>query len=403
MDERAPEAGLHETRHDRDRKAVRNLRSLLTVAVITAAMSACGGGSGDTNDQTGTSGPTAEPTPSREATPAAESPPDLESIDLQGVAVAPDGTVFAADAGGSVVLRINKGGKITTFAGEAGFHGLKGDGGPVSEALLRGPTGLAVDPAGNLYITDHGNHRVRKIDANGTITTVVGSGPEGSASGGFSGDGGQATKARLQEPVAVAVDRANRILIADRDNYRVRAVDADGTITTLAGDGSTGPKRIDGPATKAALGLPVGVAAGSHGSVYVADEGAHRVYKIDADGTMTAFAGTGKAGYAGDGGFATEAELNVPYGLATDRRGNVYIADHENHAIRVVNRRGTIRTLAGTGREGSSGDRGPATKARLSGPYAVAVNDSGTIYIADKGNGKVRRVDRSGTITTKLP
>lgn len=383
------------------------LTCALASAALAGVLAACGGGDDDGEPRATTRAsesptPAGDTTPARRMAPPGEPARDLEYVDLQGVAVASDGSVFAADAGESRVLRVSRGGKITNFVGEPGLHGLEGDGGPASDARLHGPTGLAVDSAGALYITDHANHRVRKVDRNGTITTAVGSGPGGSAAGGFSGDGGPATKARLQEPVAVAVDSAGRIYIADRDNYRVRVVDTDGIITTLAGTGETGPKRIDGPAARAALGLPVGVAAGPGGVVYIADEPAHRVYKVDAGGVMTTFAGTGKAGYSGDGGPATDAELNGPYGLATDARGSLYIADLENHVIRVVNRRGTIRTVAGTGTEGSGGERERATKAPLSGPYAVAV-DSGTLYIADTGNARVRRVGRSGTTTTILP
>jgi sugar lactone lactonase YvrE len=260
------------------------------------------------------------------------------------------------------------------------------------------PLGLAVDSADNLYITDHFSGRIRKVDQEGIITTVA-----GSDDCCFVGDGGPATKAYLQEPVAVAVDDAGRIYIADRDNFRVRAVDTDGTITTLAGNGSTGPDRIDGPATEAALGLPVGVAAGPEGVVYISDEPAHRVYKVGADGIMTTFAGTGNAGYSGDDGPATDAELNGPQGLTTDARGNVYIADAENHAIRVVDRKGTIRTVAGSGTAGFGGDGKSATRAQLNLPNAVAVDDSGAIYIADSDNDRVRRVDPAGKISTILP
>jgi sugar lactone lactonase YvrE len=225
----------------------------------------------------------------------------------------------------------------------------------------------------------------------------------GSDIGVYSGDGGPATKAGLQEPYGVAVDDSGQIFIADRDNFRVRKVDTDGTITTLAGGGSTGPDRTKGPATEAALGLPVGVAAGPGGIVYFSNEPYHRVYRVGDDGIMTTFAGTGKADYSGDGGPATDAELNGPFGLTTDTRGNVYIADYENNAIGVVDRRGTIRTVAGSGTAGSSGDGKLATKAQLHGLLAVAVDRSGTLYIADSGNLRVRRVDPAGQISTILP
>ena len=184
----------------------------------------------------------------------------------------------------------------------------------------------------------------------------------------------------------------------------MRTVDGAGTITTLAGNGDTGPAKLEGPATEGAFGLPVGVAAGPGGSVYISDEAANRILEVDHDGVMaTPIAGTGNAGYSGDGGPAIEAELNAPGHLATDARGNLYFADAENHAIRVVNRKGIIRTVAGTGRPGFRGDGGPATKARLHEPYAVAVDAAGTIYATDHGNNRVRRVDAAGTITTIVP
>jgi sugar lactone lactonase YvrE len=386
---------------------VRKLTFLvLAIAITAGGLPACESSHRDTDQPAAStapseSPPTGESTPTCEPAPTGESTPvdDLESVDIQGIAVAPDGSVFVPDADVSRILRTDKTGQITHFAGEPGFHGFGGDGCPAANAGLFAPHGLAFDSAGNLYIADHGNERIRKIDQKGIITTVAGS----LIGGVYAGDGGPATEASLQEPVAVAVDDSGQIFIADRDNFRVRKVDTDGTITTLAGNGTIGPDRIEGPAKKAALGLPVGVTVVPGGVVYISDGPAHRVYEVGADGVMTIFAGTGNAGYSGDGGRATDAELNGPYGLTTDTRGNVYIADYENHAIRVVDRKGTIRTVAGTGIAGFSGDGKPATKAQLNGPYAVAVDDSGTLYIADSHNLRVRRVDPAGKISTILP
>jgi sugar lactone lactonase YvrE len=328
----------------------------------------------------------------------AREPLDLTNVEIQGIAVAPDGSVFVPDATDSRILRVSKAGTITHFAGQPEFHGFEGDCGPARNARLNHPLGLAVDTAGALYITDHLNHRVRKVDQKRMITTVA-----GSENSGFAGDGGPATKATLQEPVAVAVDRSGRIYIADRDNMRVRVVGTDGTITTLAGNGLTDPERTEGPATEAALGSPVGVATGMDSVVYISDELAHRVYRVGADGVVTTFAGTGEAGYSGDGGPATAAQLSEPNGLATDPRGNLYIADLKNHVVRVVNGKGVIRTVAGTGTAGSAGDGRRATKAQLQDPFAVALDHSGALYIADSGNRRVRRVDAAGKISTIFP
>jgi sugar lactone lactonase YvrE len=396
---------------------MRKLTSLLIIVVVAAAPGACGGDRGDQGASASATPQNPSATPQRTSSapqrtssaPARVTRADLEYFYPHGIAVAPDGAVFVADTDTSRVLRVDSKGKITLFSGEPDFHGFEGDGGPAADALLHGPTGLAVDSAGSLYIVDHGNNRVRKVDQEGTITTVVGSGTTGTRQGGFSGDGGPATRATLQEPIGVAVDRSGRLYVADRGNYRVRAVDSAGKITTLAGngslagDGSTGSKRDERRATDAAFALPVGVAPGPQGSVFISDEPAHQILKVDAEGVLTRFAGTGKAGYSGDGGPAVEAKLNEPGLLASDARGNLYFSDAQNHVIRVVNRRGTIRTVAGTGKPGFRGDGGPATEARLNEPYGVAVGASGAIYIADHGNSRVRRVDRSGTITTIVP
>lgn len=371
------------------------LASVVVIVALAAGFTACGGGEGEESREASSS---PVPTSTPASTPAREAPVDLELFFPHGIAVSRAGVVFVADTDSSRVLRINRDGEITNVAGKADFHGFEGDGGQAADALLYGPTGLALDDDDNLYIVDHGNNRVRRVDKEGTITTVIGSGAAGA-----SGDGGPATGATLQEPLGIAVDRSGSIFLADRDNYRVRAVDTDGTIGAFAGNGSIGPKLKDGPATEAEFGLPVGVATGAGGAVFVSDEPAHRILKVDAEGSMTTYAGTGKPGYGGDGGPATEAELNGPYHMASDARGNLYFADTGNHVIRVVDRKGNIRTVAGTGRPGFRGDGGPATKARLNEPYAVAVDGAGALYITDYGNSRVRRVNRSGTIATIAP
>jgi sugar lactone lactonase YvrE len=290
---------------------------------------------------------------------------------------------------------------ITTIAG-TGVRGYSGDGGPATAARLNlAPYGggVAVDGAGNVYFADASNHRVRKVSAAGTITTVAGTGVRG-----FSGDGGPATRAQLFTPDDVALDREGNLYIADVVNDRVRRVGRDGTITTVAGSGRNGFGGDGGPATAARLTLPDGVAVDGQGNLYISDTGNHRVRKVSRAGTITTIAGNGTRAYGGDGGPATQAQLFSPEGLAVDGRGNVYIVDSRNFRIRKVSPQGTITTFAGTGVSGFSGDGGPATRARLAlfppDFTGLAIDGRGNVYIADGRNGRVRVVTPAGTIST---
>ena len=284
-------------------------------------------------------------------------------------------------------------GDITTAAG-TGTAGFSGDGGPATSAELNFSTGVAVDGSGNLYIGDANNCRVRKVDGSGTITTVAGAGACA-----FSGDGGPATSAGL-EPYGVAVDGSGNLYLADAGNQRVRKVDGSGTITTVAGTGTAGFSGDGGPATSAQLNFPVGVAVDGSGNLYIADSTNNRVRKVDGSGTITTVAGTGTAGFSGDGGAAASAQLNQPLGVAVDGSGNLYIGDWNNHRVRKVDGSGTITTVAGTGTTGFSGDGGPATSAELIQPQGVAVDGSGNLYIPTPSQARVRMVNGSGTITT---
>jgi PKD repeat protein len=299
--------------------------------------------------------------------------------------------VVAAVAPGGVA--VTGADTITTVAGN-GTSGFSGDGGQATSAQL-GAVGIAVDAAGNVYVADQGNHRVRKVTADGVITTVAGTGERG-----FSGDDGQATSARLNDPNGVAVDAAGNIYIADMGNMRVRRVSAAGVITTVAGTGFIGSSGDGGPATSATLAFPSGVAVDAAGNVYIADQLNDRVRKVTATGVIATIAGTGDAGFAGDGGQATSAQLRNPFGVAVDVVGNVYIADRDNHRVRRVDAAGVITSVAGTETFGFSGDGGPATSAQLKFPAGVAVDAIGSIYIADSNNHRVRRVSTGGVITT---
>ena len=283
---------------------------------------------------------------------------------------------------------------IDTVAGN-GESGYSGDGGPATEATLYQPEGVAVDAAGNLYIADCHNHCIRKVDTTGIITTVAGTGEEG-----YSGDGGLANDARLAYPEDIALDSSGNLYIADRGNLRVRRMDTNGIITTVAGTGERGYGGDGGLATEARLNSPSGVAVDPSGNLYLADSNNDRVRKVGTNGIITTVAGTGVREYSGDGGLATDARIAYPTSVAVDPAGNLYIADFMNNRVRKVGTNGIITTVAGTGVREYSGDGGPATDARLAYPGDVALDSSGNLYIADSGNLRVRRMDTNGIITT---
>ena len=311
-----------------------------------------------------------------------------------GVAVDGAGDLYIADRSNNRIRKIDSTGTITTIAG-TGERGFGGDGGPAVQAQFNFPYGVAVDSAGNLYIADSSNNRIRKVDSTGTITTIAGTGTSG-----FSGDGGAAVQAQFNFPTGVAVDGAGNLYIADTSNQRIRKVDSTGTIITIAGTGTSGFSGDGGDAVQAQFNFPYGVAVDSAGNLYIADSSNQRIRKIDSTGTITTMAGTGTSGFSGDGGDAVQAQLNYPNGVAVDSAGNLYIADRNNQRIRKIDSTGTITTMAGTGEGDFGGDGGPAIQAQLSFPVGVAVDSAGNLYIADTSNQRVRKIDSTGTITT---
>ncbi len=315
----------------------------------------------------------------------------------RGVAVDGAGNLYIADTQNKRIRKVDSTGTITTVAG-TGVWGFSGDGGPASEAQLSTPRGVTVDGAGNLYIADSRNHRIRKVDSTGTITTVAGTGVEG-----FSGDGGPAVEARISFPEGVAVDGAGNLYIGDLYNNRIRKVDSRGTITTIAGTGEGSYSGDGGPASEAQLSTPSGVAVDGAGNLYIGDTYNYRIRKVDSTGTITTIAGTGEDGFSGDGGPATEAHLYAPQSLAVDGAGNLYIGDLYNHRIRKVDSRGTITTIAGTGESGFSGDGGPATEAHLYAPHGVALDGAGNLYIADTINNRIRKLTPMTGPVTLVP
>jgi sugar lactone lactonase YvrE len=324
-----------------------------------------------------------------------------------GVAVDASGNLYIADIGDNVVRKVTAStGIITTVAGDSTYMGAdthggySGDGGPAVSAELNGPEGIALDASGNLYIADEGNGVIRKVAAStGIITTVVGYFP-GSLVG-YSGDGGPAVKALLNSPSGVAVDASGNLYIADTLNNVIRKVSAStGIITTAAGNGygaginSGGFGGDAGPATKAELSYPEGVTLDASGNLYISDTLNMRVRKVDAStGIITTVAGNGVQGSSGDNGAATSAELNHLMGISTDASGNLYIADTGNMRVRKVDvSTGMISAMAGSGTQGYAGDGGPAGNAKLNNPWSTVVDASGNVYIADYANAVVRKV-----------
>ena len=299
----------------------------------------------------------------------------------------------------AVSVTIAEPGIISTVAGN-GTQGYSGDGGAATSAELSAPEDMTVDSAGNIYIADLGNQRVRKVTkSTGDISTVAGTGTDG-----YSGDGGLATSAELGSPEGVAVDSAGDIYIADHDNCRIRKVTAStGDISTVAGNGTCAYAGDGGAATSAEIAYPEDVALDTAGNLYIADSFNNRIRKVTiSTGIITTVAGNGTEGYNGDGIAATSAELADPIGVTVDSAGNVYIADFENERARKVTvSTGLISTVAGTGTAGYNGDGIAATSAELYLPAGVAVDGSGNIYIADDGNERIRKVAVStGLIST---
>ena len=300
-------------------------------------------------------------------------------------------------AEGSRIREIAPGsGIISTVAGGAA-SGFFGDGGPATGATLSAPSGLAVDAAGNLYIADTQNQRIRKVSAgSGIISTVAGSGAVGLNTGSFSGDGGPATAATLNVPLGVALDAAGNLYIADQSNHRIRKVDAgSGIISTVAGGGNkpSGFSGDGGAATAATLYYPDGVALDTAGNLYIADTSNNRIRKVAAgSGIISTVAGNGSDKFFGDGGPATAAAI-APFGVALDAAGNLYIVDGINNRIfEVTAGSGIISTVAGNGAYGFSGDGGAATAASLNQPFGVALDVDGNLFIADAGSNRIRAV-----------
>jgi sugar lactone lactonase YvrE len=277
------------------------------------------------------------------------------------------GNLYGVDCQDSWIFRIDTEGRLWIVGG-TGAQGFSGNGGTAAHAEFTCPAGVAVDSAGNLYVSDHDN-RVRRIDLRGIVHAFAGAGPIpplDSGDGSFGGDGGPARRARLRAPANLAFDARGNLFLSDRGNRAVRRIDSEGTITTVA-----------------KIGQPEGIAFDAAGALYAADSKSNRVRRVDRKGAITTF-----------------ARLAYPDGLAFDERGNLYVAEPDANVVRRIDPHGTVTTIAGTGKPGFSGDEGPATKARLNRPYALAFDAKGNLYIGDHDNGAIRKVDVRGVITT---
>jgi sugar lactone lactonase YvrE len=368
------------------------------VAVIALLLTACSGT---------VASPGVSPTPDGQ-TPAASASVDgaVEPLSCpEGLAVDASGALYIAHVCSNRVLAVSPEGARSIFAG-TGQVGHSGDGGSATGVELDRVTGVTADDGGDVYVVECGGNVVRRVSPDGIITTIAGLGGRGYGKGGYSGDGGPATEAELRCPLDAAIDPSGNLFIADRANSVIRRVDPSGVISTFAGGGTvdltTPSPPSEVPATKARFqpGSTAQIEADSAGNVLIADEEGHRVWKIDPSGNLAAFAGTGQPGFSGDGGPANKAQLNGPYGLAIDGEDNVFIGDYENSRIRRVDPDGAITTVAGNGEVGTGGDGRPATKAQLEAPYGLDVDGAGNLYIADQENALIRIVDSAGIIRT---
>ena len=283
---------------------------------------------------------------------------------------------------------------ITTIAGSSGTS--LGDGGPATNASLIGPFDVALDGKGNYYITDGYHDRIRKVDSAGTITTVAGSGMTG-----YNGDNIPATTAMLDKPIGILVDHQGNIYFSDAFNHRVRKVDTAGTITTIAGNGNTVYNGDNIAAVSAAINDPHFLALDDSGNLFIAEYDGHRIRKVNASGIISTIAGTGIGGYSGEGGQATAASINMPFGIVVDS-GSIIFSDAQEDVVRRVDASGIITTIAGSPLATALGDGGPATAAMLNGPTGLTLDAAGNLYIADGSLYRVRRVDRYTRIISTI-
>jgi trimeric autotransporter adhesin len=307
-----------------------------------------------------------------------------------GVAVDKAGNIYITDNSSTVKI-ISVSGVISVFAGSS--FGDSGDGGAATNAFFKQPEGIIADKLGNVYISDGVAHRIRKVNSSGVVTTIAGTGVAG-----YSGDGGPASLAQLNRPLGMFLDGLGNLYVNDHDNYRIRKIDTTGVITTIAGNGLAGYSGDGGPATAASIRTGYLISVDSSGkNIFIPDGINYRIRRVNELGTITTIAGTGVNGFSGEGDNATSAQVSNTNAAVTDNLGAIYITDGvDNHRIRKISSSGVITTIGGTGVASFGGDGGPATAAQINGPVSLAVNNN-KLYFCDRQNHRVRMITLPAT------
>jgi NHL repeat-containing protein len=309
-----------------------------------------------------------------------------------------EGNIFVSDREGKLVWEFERSGRAVVIAGTGrptGAGGLPPGSSPAQDLDLAMPEGLVVDHEGDILLADSYNHVILRIDRAGNATLFAGTGERGAGA-----EGVKATESALSFPVDVRLDSKGNVFIADLRNHRIRKITRDGLITTVAGTGVAGFSGDGGPAIKAQLDMPYGVWLDKNDELLIADSNNNRIRKVTSDGIIHTVAGSGKEGFDGDGGPATAAKLNSPQSLGGDREGRIYIGDEHNNAIRILELDGTIQTLVGSEGPGFSGDGGPASQAQIADPENIWVRSDGSILISARDNARLRIVSPNGIIST---